>query len=421
MVQNSKIYFRGGKMKKRNYTSEDVKKLQGSLKIEYTLARRGATKLRELLATEPFVPTLGAYNGQQAVQHAKAGLKAIYLSGWQVAAAANTSGRVYPDQSLYPVNSVPEVVREINNALRRADQIQTLEAYDDGNPDRKDFYLPIIADCEAGFGGALNAYELTLSCIEAGAAAVHFEDQLSSEKKCGHLGGKVLIPIRQAVRNLNAARLAADVAEVDTVILARTDAESGTLITTDIDPLDRPFIDYTKERTEEGFYHFKNGLGACIARGLAYAEYADLLWFETSTPDLAQAQAFADAIHEKFPDQMLAYNCSPSFNWRKYLTEEQCETFQAEIGAMGYKYQFITLAGFHCNNLATFEMAEAYQKTGMRGYSEMQQREFAAQERGFTTVKHQREAGVPYFDAIATAVGATSTTALEHSTETDQF
>jgi isocitrate lyase len=403
-------------MKKRNYTKEDVKKLQGSLKIEYTLAKRGATKLRELLATEPYVPTLGAYNGQQAVQHAKAGLKAIYLSGWQVAAAANTSGRVYPDQSLYPVNSVPEVVKEINNALRRADQIQTLEG--EGN---QDFYLPVIADCEAGFGGPLNAYELTLSCIEAGAAAVHFEDQLSSEKKCGHLGGKVLIPIRQAIRNLNAARLAADVAEVDTVILARTDAESGTLITTDIDPLDRPFIDYTKERTEEGFYHFKNGLGACIARGLAYAEYADLLWFETSTPDLAQAQAFADAIHEKFPDQQLAYNCSPSFNWRKYLTEEQCQTFQAEIGKMGYAYQFITLAGFHCNNLATFEMAEAYQKTGMRGYSDMQQREFAAQERGFTTVKHQREAGVPYFDAIATAVGATSTTALEHSTEADQF
>ena len=403
-------------MKKRNYTKEDVTKLQGSLKIEYTLAKRGATRLRELLATEPFVPTLGAYNGQQAVQHAKAGLKAIYLSGWQVAAAANTSGRVYPDQSLYPVNSVPEVVREINNALRRADQLQTLEGEGD-----QDFYLPIIADCEAGFGGALNAYELTLSCIEAGAAAVHFEDQLSSEKKCGHLGGKVLIPIRQAVRNLNAARLAADVAEVDTVILARTDAESGTLITTDIDPLDQPFVDYTKERTEEGFYHFKNGLGACIARGLAYAEYADLLWFETSTPDLAQAQAFADAIHEKFPNQQLAYNCSPSFNWRKYLTEEQCESFQAEIGKMGYAYQFITLAGFHCNNLATFEMAEAYQKTGMRGYSEMQQREFAAQERGFTTVKHQREAGVPYFDAIATAVGATSTTALEHSTEADQF
>lgn len=403
-------------MKKRNYTPADVKKLQGSLKIEYTLAKRGAIKLRELLATEPFVPTLGAYNGQQAVQHAKAGLKAIYLSGWQVAAAANTSGRVYPDQSLYPVNSVPEVVKEINNALRRADQIQTLEG--EGTTD---YYLPIIADCEAGFGGALNAYELTLSCIEAGAAAVHFEDQLSSEKKCGHLGGKVLIPTKQAIRNLNAARLAADVAEVDTVILARTDAESGTLITSDIDPVDQPFVDYDRGRTEEGFYYFKNGLDACIARGLAYAEYADLLWFETSTPDLEQAKKFADAIHAVYPDQQLAYNCSPSFNWRKYLTPEQCESFQADIGAMGYKYQFITLAGFHCNNLATFEMAEAYQKTGMRGYSDMQQREFAAQDRGFTTVKHQREAGVPYFDAIATAVGATSTTALATSTEADQF
>jgi isocitrate lyase len=403
-------------MKKRNYTPAEVKKLQGSLKIEYTLAKRGATKLRELLATEPFVPTLGAYNGQQAVQHAKAGLKAIYLSGWQVAAAANTSGRVYPDQSLYPVNSVPEVVKEINNALRRADQLQTLEGQGD-----QDFYLPVIADCEAGFGGALNAYELTLSCIEAGAAAVHFEDQLSSEKKCGHLGGKVLIPTKQAIRNLNAARLASDVAEVETVILARTDAESGTLITSDIDPVDQPFVDYDKGRTDEGFYHFKNGLDACIARGLAYAPYADLLWFETSTPDLEQARKFADAIHAVYPDQQLAYNCSPSFNWRKYLTEEQCETFQADIGKMGYKYQFITLAGFHCNNLATFEMAEAYKQTGMRGYSEMQQREFAAQERGFTTVKHQREAGVPYFDAIATAVGATSTTALEHSTEADQF
>jgi len=407
-------------MKKRNYTQADVTKLQGSLKIEYTLAKRGATKLRQLLATEPFVPTLGAYNGQQAVQHAKAGLKAIYLSGWQVAAAANTAGRVYPDQSLYPVNSVPEVIKEINNALRRADQIQTLERTSDSEP-QMDYYLPIIADCEAGFGGALNAYELTLSCIEAGAAAVHFEDQLSSEKKCGHLGGKVLIPTRQAIRNLNAARLAADVAEVETVILARTDAESGNLITTDIDPEDQPFIDYDRGRTDEGFYYFKNGLDACVARGLAYAPYADLLWFETSTPDLEQAQKFADAIHAVYPDQQLAYNCSPSFNWRKYLTEDQCETFQAEIGRMGYKYQFITLAGFHCNNLATFEMAEAYQKTGMRGYSDMQQREFAAQDRGFTTVKHQREAGVPYFDAIATAVGATSTTALATSTEADQF
>ena len=403
-------------MKKRNYTQAEVTKLQGSLKIEYTLAKRGATKLRELLATEPYVPTLGAYNGQQAVQHAKAGLKAIYLSGWQVAAAANTSGRVYPDQSLYPVNSVPEVIKEINNALRRADQIQTLEGI--GNTD---YYLPIIADCEAGFGGALNAYELTLSCIEAGAAAVHFEDQLSSEKKCGHLGGKVLIPTRQAIRNLNAARLAADVAEVDTVILARTDAESGTLITTDIDPVDQPFIDYDKGRTDEGFYHFKNGLDACIARGLAYAEYADLLWFETSTPDLAQAKAFADAIHAKFPDQQLAYNCSPSFNWRKFLSWAQCKSFQEEIGKMGYKYQFITLAGFHCNNLATFEMAEAYLQDGMAGYAAIQQKEFEAQERGFTTVKHQREAGVPYFDAIATAVGATSTTALATSTEADQF
>jgi isocitrate lyase len=403
-------------MKKRNYTQSDVTKLQGSLKIEYTLAKRGATKLRELLATEPFVPTLGAYNGQQAVQHAKAGLKAIYLSGWQVAAAANTSGRVYPDQSLYPVNSVPEVVKEINNALRRADQIQTLEGIGD-----TDYYLPVIADCEAGFGGALNAYELTLSCIEAGAAAVHFEDQLSSEKKCGHLGGKVLIPIRQAIRNLNAARLAADVAEVDTVILARTDAESGTLITTDIDPLDQPFIDYDKGRTDEGFYYFKNGLAACIARGLAYAPYADLLWFETSTPDLEQARKFAEAIHAVYPDQQLAYNCSPSFNWRKFLSWAQCKSFQQEIGKMGYKYQFITLAGFHCANLATFEMAEAYKQDGMAGYAAIQQKEFEAQERGFTTVKHQREAGVPYFDAIATAVGATSTTALATSTEADQF
>ena len=403
-------------MKKRNYTQADVAKLQGSLKIEYTLAKKGATKLRELLATEPYVPTLGAYNGQQAVQHAKAGLKAIYLSGWQVAAAANTSGRVYPDQSLYPVNSVPEVVKEINNALRRADQIQTLEGVGD-----TDYYLPVIADCEAGFGGALNAYELTLSCIEAGAAAVHFEDQLSSEKKCGHLGGKVLIPVRQAIRNLNAARLAADVAEVDTVILARTDAESGTLITTDIDPVDQPFIDYDKGRTDEGFYHFKNGLDACIARGLAYAAYADLLWFETSTPDLAQAKAFADAIHAVYPDQQLAYNCSPSFNWRKFLSWAECKNFQEEIGRMGYKYQFITLAGFHCNNLATFEMAEAYLQDGMAGYAAIQQKEFEAQERGFTTVKHQREAGVPYFDAIATAVGATSTTALATSTEAEQF
>ncbi len=401
-------------MKQRNYTHDTVKKLQGSVQIEHTLAKRGAAKLRELLASEAYVPTLGAYNGQQAVQHAKAGLKAIYMSGWQVAAANNTNNTVYPDQSLYPVDSVPKAVKGINNALRRADQMQHLEGT--GNID---YYLPIVADAEAGFGGALNAYELMYHMIEAGAAGVHFEDQLSSEKKCGHLGGKVLIPTAQMIRNLNAARLAADVAGVDTVIMARTDAEAATLITSDIDPVDQPFLDGT--RTPEGFYGFRNGLDACIARGLAYAPYADLLWFETSTPNLEQAQKFADAIHAVYPDQMLAYYCSPSFNWQKYLTPEPWETFQADIAKMGYKFQFITLAGFHCNNLATFEMAEAYRKTGMRGYSELQQREFAAQERGFTTVKHQAEVGVPYFDAIAVAVGSASTQALKGSTEEDQF
>jgi len=401
-------------MKKRNYTQEDVRKLQGSVLIEHTLARRGAAKLRELLATEPYVNTLGAYNGQMAVQHAKAGLKAIYLSGWQVAAANNTANTTYPDQSLYPVDSVPKVVKGINNAFRRADQIETLE----GNV-TTDYFLPIVADAEAGFGGALNAYELMAAMIEAGAAGVHYEDQLASEKKCGHLGGKVLVPTSQMIRTLNAARLAADVAGVDTVIMARTDAEAATLITSDHDPLDKDFI--INERTEEGFYKFKNGIDACIARGLAYAPYADLLWFETSTPDIKQAKKFADAIHAEFPGQMLAYNCSPSFNWRKFLSEEECETFQRELGELGYKFQFITLAGFHSVNLATFELAEAYKARGMAGYSEMQQREFAAQDRGFTTVKHQREAGVPYFDAISTAVGAKSTVAFANSTEHDQF
>ncbi len=401
-------------MKKRNYTQDTVRKLQGSLQIEHTLAKRGATKLREILATEPYVNTLGAYNGQMAIQHAKAGLKAIYLSGWQVAAANNTALQTYPDQSLYPVNSVPQVVRGINNAFRRADQIE----YSEGTMST-DYFLPIVADAEAGFGGALNAYELMMAMIEAGAAGVHFEDQLSSEKKCGHLGGKVLIPTSQAIRNLNAARLAADVAGVDTVIMARTDAESATLITSDHDPLDKDFI--INERTEEGFYKFRNGLDACIARGLAYAPYADLLWFETSTPDIAQAKKFADAIHAEFPDQMLAYNCSPSFNWRKFLSEEECETFQRELGELGYKFQFITLAGFHSVNLATFELAEAYKQRGMAGYSEMQQREFAAQDRGFTTVKHQREVGVGYFDLISEAVGASSTVANKTSTEADQF
>ena len=401
-------------MKKRNYSQQDVQRLQGSVQIEHTLARRGANKLRELLANEPYINTLGAYNGQMAVQHAKAGLKAIYLSGWQVAASNNSALQTYPDQSLYPVDSVPKVVKGINNAFRRADQIE----YSEGKV-TTDYFLPIVADAEAGFGGALNAYELMMAMIEAGAAGVHFEDQLSSEKKCGHLGGKVLIPTGQMIRTLNAARLAADVAGVDTVIMARTDAEAATLITSDHDPLDKDFI--INERTEEGFYKFNNGIEACIARGLAYAPYADLLWFETSTPDIAQAKKFADAIHAQFPDQMLAYNCSPSFNWRKFLSEDECETFQRELGELGYKFQFITLAGFHSVNLATFELAEAYRQRGMAGYSEMQQREFAAQERGFTTVKHQREVGVGYFDLISEAVGATSTVANKHSTEADQF
>ena len=401
-------------MKKRNYTTQDVQRLQGSLHIEHTLARRGAAKLRELLANEPYINTLGAYNGQMAVQHAKAGLKAIYLSGWQVAAANNTANTTYPDQSLYPVDSVPKVVKGINNAFRRADQIEHLEG-----KVTTDYFLPIVADAEAGFGGALNAYELMSAMIEAGAAGVHFEDQLASEKKCGHLGGKVLVPTSQMIRTLNAARLAADVAGVDTVIMARTDAEAAALITSDHDPLDKDFI--VDERTEEGFYKFKNGIDACISRGLAYAPYADLLWFETSTPDIAQARKFADAIHAQFPDQMLAYNCSPSFNWRKFLSVEECESFQRELGELGYKFQFITLAGFHSVNLATFELAEAYKDRGMAGYAEMQQREFAAQDRGFTTVKHQREVGVGYFDAISTAVGATSTVANKTSTESDQF
>lgn len=405
-------------MTKRNYSEETVRNLQGSIQIEYTLAKRGAKKLRTLLATEPFVATLGAYNGQMAVQHAKAGLKAIYLSGWQVAAANNTANTTYPDQSLYPVDSVPRVVKGINNAFRRMDQMQYLNGIPPSSA-AVDYYLPIVADAEAGFGGALNAYELMFHMIEAGAAGVHFEDQLASEKKCGHLGGKVLVPTSQMIRTLNAARLAADVAGVDTVIMARTDAEAATLITSDHDPLDKDFI--INERTEEGFYKFRNGLDACIARGLAYAPYADLLWFETSTPDLEQAKKFADAIHAKFPNQMLAYNCSPSFNWRRFLTEEQCAEYQIELGKLGYKFQFVTLAGFHSVNLATFNLAQKYYEKGMAAYAELQQEEFQAQERGFTTVKHQSEVGVPYFDAISVAVGATSTAAMNHSTEKGQF
>ena len=402
-------------MKIRNYTPETVKRLQGSVQIEHTLAKRGAARLRALLESEPYVAALGAYNGQQAVQHAKAGLNAIYMSGWQVAAANNTQNTVYPDQSLYPVDSVPKAVKGINAALRRADQLQTLEQ--SGNTD---YYLPIIADAEAGFGGALNAYELMYHMIEAGAAGVHYEDQLASEKKCGHLGGKVLVPTGQMIRTLAAAQLAADVAGVDTVLIARTDAESATLITSDHDPVDAPFIS-SSERTAEGFYKFDCGLDACIARGLAYAPYVDLLWFETSKPDYEQARRFAEAIHAVYPGKMLAYNCSPSFNWRKFLSEEECATFQARLGELGYKFQFITLAGFHSTNYASFTLAKDYKERGMAAYAALQQREFEAAAAGFTTVKHQAEVGVPYFDAISVAVGATSVAAMQHSTESHQF
>jgi len=401
---------------KRNYNPAIVKKLCGSLRIEYTLAKIGAEKLRGLLKSKPFIPALGASSGQQAVQQAKAGMEAIYVSGWQVAAMANTNGQVYPDQSLYSVDSVPKVVKSIQNALRRADQIQTLEI--DGGK-KIDYYLPIVADAEAGFGGVLNAYELMLAMIEAGVAGVHFEDQLSSEKKCGHLGGKVLIPTSQMIRMLNSARLATDVAGVETVLIARTDAESGSLITSDIDPVDHPFI--IPERTAEGYYRYKCGLEACIHRGLSYAPYVDMLWFETSKPDLKDACIFAQAIHEKFPNLPLMYNCSPSFNWRKYLSKEECEQFQVELGKLGYKFLFVTLAGFHSTNLATFELSEAYLKSGMGGYSELQEREFSAMERGFTAIKHQSEVGVQYFDAISSAVGISSTTAFTASTESEQF
>jgi len=405
---------------RRDYTAEDVRRLSGSLKIEYTLAEAGARRLWELLHTRPFVPTLGAFTGNQAVQQVKAGLEAIYLSGWQVAADANLAGQMYPDQSLYPANSVPMVVKRINNALRRADEIHTME----GKPGPY-WYAPIIADAEAGFGGPLNAFELMKGMIEAGAAGVHFEDQLASEKKCGHLGGKVLVPTSQFIRTLNAARLAADVCGTTTLVLARTDAESAQLITSDVDERDHPFIDFEAGRTAEGFHRLKKGVGVehCIARGLAYAEYADLLWWETSKPNLEEARRFAEAIHARFPGKMLAYNCSPSFNWKANLDVPTMERFQAELGAMGYKYQFVTLASFHATNLAAFELARGYRERGMAAYSEMQEREFAAQEQGFTAVKHQREVGTGYFDAVSVAIsaGSSSTTAMKDSTESDQF
>jgi isocitrate lyase len=403
---------------KRDYTAADVARLSGSVREQHTLADLGARRLWQLLQTEPFVPTLGALTGNQAVQQVKAGLKAIYLSGWQVAADANNAGQMYPDQSLYPVSSVPDVVRRINNALKRADQIQTMEGKGDTH-----WFAPIIADAEAGFGGPLNAFELMKAMIAAGAAGVHFEDQLASEKKCGHLGGKVLVPIQQHVRTLNAARLAADVEGVSTVLLARTDADSAQLLTSDVDPRDRPFL--SGERTPEGFFRIKPGVGKdyAIARGIAYAEYADLIWWETAEPNLEDAQRFADAVHHHFPGKMLAYNCSPSFNWRKKLPMSDIAEFQKRIGKMGYKYQFVTLAGFHALNHGMFELARGYKDRGMAAYSELQEAEFASEKNGYTAVKHQREVGTGYFDAVAVALsgGKSSTTAMAGSTETEQF
>ncbi|MEK4279822.1 isocitrate lyase [Cytobacillus sp. FSL R5-0377] len=400
----------------RPYTAEDVIKLRGSIDIEHTLARRGAEKLWKLVNQENFVNALGALTGNQAVQQVKAGLKAIYLSGWQVAADANLSGNMYPDQSLYPANSVPNVVKRINQALQRADQIHHMEG-----DHSIDWFAPIVADAEAGFGGQLNVFELMKGMIESGAGGVHFEDQLSSEKKCGHLGGKVLLPSQTAVKNLISARLAADVMGVPTVIVARTDANAADLITSDVDPYDAPFI--TGERTPEGFFRTKAGLDQAIARGLAYAPYADLVWCETSKPDLDEARRFAEAIHEKFPGKLLAYNCSPSFNWKKKLDDETIAKFQVELGKMGYKFQFVTLAGFHALNHSMFELARGYKDHGMAAYSELQQAEFASEAHGYTATRHQREVGTGYFDQVSMVItgGTSSTTALKGSTEEEQF
>ncbi|MFP3357167.1 isocitrate lyase [Planococcus citreus] len=400
----------------RPYTAEDVVKLRGSVMIEHTLAKRGADRLYRQINEMPFVNALGALTGNQAVQQVKAGLQAIYLSGWQVAADANSAGQMYPDQSLYPVNSVPDVVRKINRALQRADQIDSVE-----NTEGFDWFAPIVADAEAGFGGPLNVYELMKSMIEAGAAGVHFEDQLASEKKCGHLGGKVLLPTQNAVKNLVSARLAADVMGVPTLIIARTDADAADLITSDIDERDHQFI--TGERTPEGFYRTNPGIDQAIARGLAYAPYADLIWCETSHPNLEEAQQFADAIHAQFPGKMLAYNCSPSFNWAAKLDEETIAKYQVELGKMGYKFQFVTLAGFHALNHSMFELAYDYKDNGMAAYSKLQQAEFASESKGYTATRHQREVGTSYFDEISQIVsgGTSSTTAMKGSTETEQF
>ena len=404
---------------RRTYTPDDVARLRGSFPIAHTLAERGANKLWNLLHNEPFVNTLGAMTGNQAMQQVRAGLKAIYLSGWQVAADSNTASAMYPDQSLYPANAAPELCRRINRTLQRADQIEHAEG-----GAKRDWFAPIVADAEAAFGGPLNAFEIMKAFIEAGASGVHFEDQLASEKKCGHLGGKVLIPTAAHERNLTAARLAADVMGTPTLVIARTDAESARLITSDVDERDREFIE-ADSRTPEGFFRLREGTGLdhCIKRGLAFAEVADLLWWETSHPDLDDARKFAEAVHKKHPGKLLAYNCSPSFNWRKKLDEATIAKFQRELGAMGYKFQFVTLAGFHSLNLSMFDLADGYRDRGMAAYSEMQQREFAAEERGFTATRHQREVGTGYFDQVAVTIsaGQSSTTAMKESTETDQF
>jgi len=408
---------------KRDYSEQDVQKLRGTFYIEYSLSKSLSKKLWNLLNTEPHVSTLGSLSGNQAVQHAKAGLKAIYLSGWQVAADANSAGEMYPDQSLYPYDSAPKLVEAMNNALIRADQIQHLEIIE-GKIDKKDkvdFQMPILADGEAGFGGPLNVFELTKKFIKAGAAAVHFEDQLASEKKCGHMGGKVLVPTQTMIRNLKSARLTADVMGVPLIILARTDANAAKLITNNFDENDKPFL--TGKRSPEGFFYVKQGIEQAISRGLAYAPYSDLIWCETATPNLEEAKKFADAIHDKYPGKILAYNCSPSFNWKKHLSDEEIANFQVKIANMGYKWQFITLAGFHAQNYAIFDLAKKYKQYGMAAYSRLQQQEFDSEKEGYTATKHQREVGTSYFDAVSNAIssGESSTTAMEDSTETDQF
>ncbi|HEY4532415.1 MAG TPA: isocitrate lyase [Kurthia sp.] len=401
----------------RPYSAEEVFKLRGSIEIEHTLAKKGSARLWKSLHEEDFINALGALTGNQAMQQVKAGLKAIYLSGWQVAADANISGQMYPDQSLYPANSVPQVVKRINQALQRADQIDHAEGRNDGF----DWFAPIVADAEAGFGGPLNVFELIKGMIEAGAAGIHLEDQLASEKKCGHLGGKVLLPTQNAIRNLIAARLAADVQGVDTIIIARTDADAADMVTSDIDPVDAEFL--TGERTPEGFFKSRPGIDQAIARGLAYAPYADLVWCETSKPSLDEARKFADAIHEKFPGKMLAYNCSPSFNWEANLDQETIAQYQVELGKMGYKFQFVTLAGFHALNHSMFKLANDYRDHGMAAYSKLQQEEFADESIGYTATKHQREVGTGYFDEVSQVIsgGTSSTTAMKGSTETAQF